>query len=160
MSAFLQVLNSLRLEQERSTQLEQDLHTTSSSLQQEQALTAEKDEQLRVLRECLQQVMMPKAQEEEDEKVVGEVEGQEEDQVEVKASMSSEEQLRKIEAMLDTTKVCVPREHHDKSVLNLDSYLFQVQVQLHQTEEERDTLSVKLQEKIEELERLNCMHFN
>jgi hypothetical protein len=83
--------------------LECDLQTTSSSLEVELRKGAEKEDELSVLRNCLQQVMGPRPDKEngtgdgEQEEVDGE--GNQE------AALDKEAQIKKIEAMLDTTKV-------------------------------------------------------
>ena len=92
--------------------LESDLQTTSASLEQELNKGVEREEELQVLRNCLHQVIekvepQPNGGEEEGEEGVdGRKEGEgEEGEVEGEVKVDKEAQLRKIEAMLDTTKV-------------------------------------------------------
>ena len=85
--------------------LESDLQTTSRSLEQELSKGAEREEELQVLRNCLQQVIEKTGPQPSGEEAVdgGEGEGEGEGEGVVKAN--NEAQLKKIEAMLDTTKV-------------------------------------------------------
>lgn len=88
--------------------LESDLQTTSRSLELELSKGAEQEEELQVLRNCLQQVIEKAGPQPDGEEGVdgGEEEGRRgegEEEGEVRAS--KETQLKKIEAMLDTTKV-------------------------------------------------------
>ena len=103
------MVNSLQEEKDKTSMLESDLQTTSSSLEQELSKNVEKEEQLRVLQDCLHQVMDPPQpggvateEEGEEEGVAGE-EGP--DGEGAGPSVTREDQLKKIEAMLDTTKV-------------------------------------------------------
>lgn len=97
---LLQALSNLQLETDKTSMLESDLQTTSSSLELELGKVAEREEELAVLRNCLQQVIEPCPDQE------GEGEGEEREDREVRQVMVDKEaQLRKIEAMLDTTKV-------------------------------------------------------
>ena len=87
--------------------LEGDLQTTSTSLESELSKGADMERDLAALRGCLQQVMEEKphpGQEEEEEEEEGGGEGVDGEGRE-EARVVREAQLRKIEAMLDTTKV-------------------------------------------------------
>ena len=104
-----QVQSDLQSEKNNAAMLDSDLLTTSSSLEQQLKRGAELEEEITVLKNCLQQVM---GSEEDPSKGEGVLSGGEEgfgeegeegtDQGE---RVSKEVQLKKIEAMLDTTKV-------------------------------------------------------
>ena len=93
--------------------LESNLQTTSTSLEQELNKGAEQEEELQVLRKCLQEVIEKAEREasgerEEDGEEGEGVDGREGEVVdgEGEVRVDKEAQLRKREAMLDTTKVC------------------------------------------------------
>ena len=80
---------------------ESDLQTTTKRLEEELSKVAERDEELKTLRSCLLQVTeQVSSKEEAEENEEAEVNEEEED-----IQKKREEQLKKIQAMLDTTKV-------------------------------------------------------
>ncbi len=94
--------------------LDSDLQTTTASLEEELRKVMEKDEELTMLRGCLQKVTEEAAEEEGKEE--WEREGEEGEEVEEVEEETEEEvqkkkayRLKRIQAMLDTSKVsCAP----------------------------------------------------